>query len=171
MGDNPAATINQIDCEQLRAFAGKVSGAPELADREPRVIARWVGDSRAEITFGEITMHLGGDGELNPMQAVLGSLAACDVDLVAMHASLLGIEITGLWVEATGRFHVARYLGLNSQQPPGYQHIDYTVHLRVSEASEAQIARLRHLCETSSPVGDTLTRPVPATLNLDVRAG
>jgi hypothetical protein len=76
MGDNPAATVNQIDCEQLRAFAGKVSAAPELADREPRVVARWVGDSRAQVTFGE----------------------------------------------------------------------------------------------TSSPVGDTLTRPVPATLNLDVRA-
>ena len=80
------------------------------------------------------------------------------------------IEITELWVEATGRFHVARYLGLDSQQPPGYRHIDYTVHLRVHKASEGQIARLRQLCETSSPVGDTLTRPVPATLNLDVRA-
>jgi uncharacterized OsmC-like protein len=116
-------------------------------------------------------MHLGGDGDLNPMQALLGSLAACDVDLVAMHASLLGIEITELWVEAGGHFHVARYLGLDSEHPPGYRHIDYTVHLRVREASAEQIASLRDICETGSPVGDTLTRPVPATLNLDVRTG
>ncbi len=69
------------------------------------------------------------------------------------------MEITGLWAEASGRFHVARYLGLDSQQPPGYQHVDYAVHLGVWEASEVQITRLRHLCETGSPVGDTLTRP------------
>ena len=81
------------------------------------------------------------------------------------------MEITELWVEASGRFHVARYLGLDSQQPPGYQHVGYAVHLRVREASGEQIARLRHLCETGSPVSDTLTRPVPATLDLDVRIG
>ena len=90
-------------------------------------------------------MHLGGDGELNPMQAILGSLAACDVDLVAMHASLMGIEISALWVEASGQFHVARYLGLDSEQPPGYQHIDYTVHLRVRKAAEEQIAPPAHM--------------------------
>ncbi len=171
MSSVPATNLSRIDVAQLKAYADRVSATPELADREPRVIARWAGESRSKVTFGDTSMHLGGDGELNPMQAVLGSLAACDVDLVAMHASLLGMEITELWVEASGRFHVARYLGLDSQQPPGYQHVDYAVHLRVREASEEQIARLRHLCETGSPVGDTLTRPVPATLNLDVRIG
>lgn len=171
MSSVPNANLSQIDVAQLKAYADRVSATPELADREPRGIARWAGQSRSRVTFGDTSMHLGGDGELNPMQAVLGSLAACDVDLVAMHASLPGVEITGLWAEASGRFHVARYLGLDSQQPPGYQHAGYAVHLRVREASEEQIARLRHLCETGSPVGDTLTRPVPATLDLDVRIG
>ncbi len=73
-----------------------------------------------------------------------------------MHASLLGIEVTELWIDAYSRFHVARYVGLDSQQPPGYQHVGYAVHLRVREASEEQIARLRELCETGSPVGDPL---------------
>jgi hypothetical protein len=49
-------------------------------------------------------------------------------------------------------------------------HIDYTVHLRVQDHPKGR-SRLRHLCETSSPVGDTLTRPVPAALTLDVRIG
>ncbi|HUY52928.1 MAG TPA: OsmC family protein [Streptosporangiaceae bacterium] len=171
MSSTPATSLNQVDVTDLKAYIGEASAAPELADRQPQVIARWVGDSRARITINEVSMHLGGGGELNPMQALLGSLAACDVDVVATHASLLGIEITELWVEASGRFHVARYLGLDSEQPPGYQHIDYTVHLRVRQATEEQIARLRRQCETGSPVGDTLTRPVPATLTLDVRPG
>ena len=171
MSSVPNANLSQIDVAQLKAYAGRVSATPELADREPRVIARRAGQSRSKVTFGDASVHLGGDGELNPMRAVLGSLAACDVDPVAMHASLPGVEITGLWAEASGRFYVARYLGLDSQQPPGYQHVDYAVHLRVREASGEQITRLRHLCETGSPVGDTLTRPVPATLDLDVRIG
>jgi uncharacterized OsmC-like protein len=171
MRHTPATSTSQIDGLQIQPLVDKVRAAPEMADREPHVVARWAGESRAKVTFDAASMHLGGDGELNPMQALLGSLAACDVDLVATHATLLGIEITELWVEASGRFHVARYLGLDSEQPPGYQHIDYAVHLRVREASEEQIARLRDLCETGSPVGDTLTRPVPSTLNLDVRTG
>jgi uncharacterized OsmC-like protein len=171
MADTTAGDINQIDVAQVQAYIDKVSAAPEIADREPRVVARWVGDSRSTVTFGEARLHLGGDGELNPMQALLGAFAACDVDLVAMHASLLGVEIIDLWIEAGGRFHVARYLGLDSRQGPGYRDIDYTLHLHVKHATGEQIARLKDLCETSSPVGDTLTRPVTTTLNLDIRTG
>jgi uncharacterized OsmC-like protein len=169
--DTTASDINQVDVVQVQAYIDKVRATPEMADREPRVVARWVGDARSTVTFGEARLHLGGDGELNPMQALLGAFAACDVDLVAMHASLLGIEIIDLWIEASGRFHVARYLGLDSQHRPGYRDIDYTVHLHVKHATEKQIARLKDLCETGSPVGDTLTRPATTTLNLDVRIG
>ena|SRR5438552_1852172 len=118
MSSTHTAKLNQVDVMQVKAFIDRVGATPELADRDPHVTARWVGGSRAKITFGAISMHLGVDGDLNPMQALLGSLAACDVDLVAMHASLLGIEITELWVEAGGHFQVARYLGLDSEQPP-----------------------------------------------------
>jgi hypothetical protein len=169
MTGTPTTTVHQVDVAQVRAYAARVAATPELADREARVVARWAGDSRAEVTCGAASVQLGGEGELNAMQAVLGSFAACDVDLVAMHAALLGIEIAELWVEASGRFHVARYLGLDSPQSPGYQQVDYAVHLEVREASEGQLASLRELCESSSPVGDTLTRPVPLRFTLDVR--
>ena len=165
--DHTATTsIAQVDAEQVRAYIARVSGTPNGMDRQPRVVARWVGDSRSEVSFGDAALFLGGDGELNPMQALLGVFAACDVDLVAMHAALLGVEVLELWIEASGPFHVARYLGLDSDQGPGYQHIDYTVHLRVREATDEQLDRLRQVCETGSPVGDTLNRAVPMNLTL-----
>jgi uncharacterized OsmC-like protein len=163
------AGVAQLDAQQTRAYIANVSTAPELMNREPRVVARWIGDSRSKVTFGDAALYLGGDGDLNPMQAILGAFAACDVDLVAMHAALLDIEIVELWIEASGPFHVARYLGLDSEQSPGYQHIDYSVHLHVRGATKEQIARLQELCETGSPVGDTLNRPVPTRLTLDIR--
>ncbi len=55
------------------------------------MVARWVGESRSRIEFNDVVTHIGGDGELNPMQNVLASLAACDVDLVAMHATMIGL--------------------------------------------------------------------------------
>lgn len=168
--DHPVTdSVAQADAQQTRVYIAKVSAAPEMMNRQPRVIARWIGDSRSKVTFGDAALYLGGDGDLNPMQAVLGAFAACDVDLVAMHAALLGIEVVDLWIEASGPFHVARYLGLDSEQSPGYQHIDYTVHLRVRAATKEHIAHLRELCETGSPVGDTLNRPVPTRLTLDIR--
>jgi uncharacterized OsmC-like protein len=169
--DQPVTgSVAQVDAEQTRAYIAKVSATPAMMDREPRVVARWIGDSRSKVTFGDAALYLGGDGDLNPMQAVLGALAACDVDLVATHAALLGIQVEELWIEASGPFHVARYLGLGSAQPPGYRHVDYTVHLRVRGASsDQQIDRLRQLCETGSPVGDTLNRPVPTRLTLAVQ--
>jgi uncharacterized OsmC-like protein len=171
MDQHVTASVAQVDAAQTRSYIARVSAAPEMMDREPRVVARWIGDSRSKVTFGDATLYLGGDGDLNPMQAVLGAFAACDVDLVAMHAALLSVEIEELWIEASGPFHVARYLGLESEQPPGYQRIDYTVHLRVRAAPDEQIDRLRHLCETGSPVGDTLNRPIPTRLTLDVHSG
>jgi len=166
MDHTAAASVGQVDAEQVRAYIARVSGTPNGMDRHPRVVARWVGDSRSELSFGDAALFLGGDGELNPIQALLGVFAAGDVDLVAMHAALLGVEVHELWIEASGPFHVARYLGLDSDQGPGYQHIDSTVHLRVREATDEQLDRLWQLCETGSPVGDTLNRAVSMNLTL-----
>ena len=86
---------------------------PAKADRNPALVAHWVGGSRSRVEFKDKVVHIGGDDELNPMQMFLATLAACDVDLVAMHASFLGLKIESLSVEATGHFNVQSYLGLD----------------------------------------------------------
>ena len=43
MSSVPTTGLSQIDVAQVRAFIHRVSATPELADREPHVIARWVG--------------------------------------------------------------------------------------------------------------------------------
>jgi uncharacterized OsmC-like protein len=159
--------INGVDVAGTVAFREAVRADSSRADRHPTVVARWLGGSRSEVRCEDDVAYIGGDGELNPMRMLLGCLAACDVDLVAMHASLLGIVIEDLVVEAEGQFNVRRYLGLEGDVGPGYQEVRYVVRINAPTASDEQLAQLRTACERGSPVGDTLERAIPLTLEFE----
>lgn len=163
MGNGTVQQVNGISVAGMQAFREEVRKDASLADRRPTVIASWVGGSRSRVELGEKTMHLGGDGEFNAMQALLGALAACDVDLLAMHAALLGLEVKDLRVEASGHFNVQAYLGLEAPGS-GYTGISYRIILNAPDASDEQIRSLRERIERSSPVGDSLGRSIPLTI-------
>lgn len=153
--------INGVEVGELLEFKNICAQQPEKADRNPALVAHWEGGSRSRVEFKGMTLHLGGDDEFNPMQVFLASLAACDVDLIAMHASFLGLKIESLSVEATGHFNVCSYLGLDGAPGSGYDGISYTVRISVPGATSEQIAYLRERCERSSPVGDSMSRAIP----------
>ena len=164
---NKEADINGVNVTDLLGFRDLVVQDSTKADRNPTLIAHWVGGSRSRVEFKDKVVHIGGDDELNPMQMFLATLAACDVDLVAMHASFLGLRIESLSVEATGHFNVQSYLGLDSAPGSGYDAIAYTVRLSAPGATPEQIAMLRKRCERSSPVGDSLTRVIPLKVEFE----
>jgi uncharacterized OsmC-like protein len=159
-----ATEINGINVTEMLEFKDRVVQDSAKADRNPALVAHWVGGSRSRVEFKDKVVHIGGDDELNPMQMFLATLAACDVDLVAMHASFLGLKIEKLSVEATGHFNVQSYLGLDNAPGSGYDAIAYTVRLSVPDITAEQIAHLRERCVLSSPVGDSLTRAIPLKL-------
>ncbi|HEY5669093.1 MAG TPA: OsmC family protein [Anaerolineales bacterium] len=156
--------INGINVAELLEFKNICKQDPSKADRDPVLVAHWVGGSRSRVEFKDKVIHLGGDDEFNPMQMFLATLAACDVDLVAMHASFLGIKIESLSVEVTGHFNVRSYLGLEGAPGPGYDSISYTVRLSAPNITPEQVAQLRERCERSSPVGDSMARVIPLKL-------
>ena len=159
------AELNEgIDVEELLRFRDIVANDSAQADRSPSLVAHWVGGDRSRVEFGDIVTHIGGEDTLNPMQMLLASFAACDVDLIAMHASFMGLKIESLSVEASGDFNVQSYLGLENKPGPGYSAMSYTVRIRVPGASSEQLDYLRERCEKSSPVGDTLERSIELEL-------
>jgi uncharacterized OsmC-like protein len=157
-------TINGMDQEELLGFRDAVAEDATKAERWPTVTADWVGGSRSRIEFGDVTTHIGGDDELNSMQFVLAALAACDVDLLAMHAAMIGLEVKSLSVEASGHFNVQSYMGLEDKPGAGYDQISYKVILDSPDATPEQIDYLIERCKKSSPVGDTLERSISMTL-------
>jgi len=161
-------TINGIDVEDLQTFRRSVQEDSNKADRRPTVVAHWVGGSRSRIECRDVVAYLGGEGELNAMQALLAALAACDIDVVAMHAAMIGVQIKSMSVEVTGHFNVTSYLGLDHASGPGYDGMTYRIRLWAPGASPEQVAYLRERCERSSPVGDSLSRAVPLELDIQV---
>ena len=164
---NKDTGINGVNLTELLEFKDRVAQDSTKADRNPMLIAHWVGGSRSRVEFKDKVVHIGGDDELNPMQMFLATLAACDVDLVAMHASFLGLKLESLTVEATGHFNVQSYLGLDNAPGSGYDAIAYTVRLSAPGVTPEQIALLRDRCERASPVGDSLTRAIPLKLEFE----
>ena len=156
--------VNDMKQETLFSFRDTVEADSTKAERWPTVVAHWDGKAASRIQFKDMEAHIGGRGELNPMQFVLAALAACDVDLVAMHATMTGLEVDSLRVEASGHFNVQSYIGLEDKPGSGYDQISYKVILDAPDATEEQIAYLVERCEQSSPVGDTLARNVSMTL-------
>jgi uncharacterized OsmC-like protein len=162
-----AARRNGLDVEELREYIDAVRADPTQADRHPEVVARWVGGARAEVTAaaGGAPVYMGGDDDPSAMGMLLRALAACDVEVLVTRATLLGIDIEDLTIEATGYFNVARYLGIEPSGHAGYQRASYTVRLRAPGATEPQIEELRRALETS-PAGETFARTVPITFEL-----
>jgi uncharacterized OsmC-like protein len=162
--------LNGMDVDELRGYIDAVTADGTQADRDPTVVARWVGGTRAEVisTLGGPPVYMGGDEDPSAMGIVLRALAACDIEVVVTRATLLGLEIEDLTIEAKGYFNVARYLGIEQRPGAGYQRASYTVHLKTKGgASPEQVAELRSALE-ASPVGDTLERSVPISFDLEV---
>ena len=168
MTDQPKNVNKGIDISPLLNFREIVSDNPGKANRDPTLVAEWVGGDQSRIKFGDIETNLGGEGNLNPMQMFLACLAACDVDLVAMHASFMGLKIESLSIEASGHFNVQSYLGIENSPGSGYDSISYTIRLNAPGITEEQKSYLIERCEKSSPVGDSVSRAIPMKLEFVV---
>ena len=153
--------INGVNVTKMLDFKNHVLKDLTKGDNNPSLVAHWIGGSRSRVELKDKVVHIGGRGEFNSMQMLLATLAACDVDLIAMHASFLGLNIESLSVEATGHFNLRSYLGSEDAPPSAYDTISYVVRLSVPDATPEQIAYLRERCERSSPVRDSLARAIP----------
>lgn len=159
--------LNGIDVVEHLEYVEQVRKDPTVAERNPTIVAKWAGGTRARVERQGVVVHIGGEGDPSAMWMFLASLAVRVVEVVATHASLLGIEIENLDVEAKGHFSIQRLLGLDGPAP-GYDRISYTVRLRGKGATEEKVAGLREMCERGSLVEDSLSRKIPIELKVEV---
>jgi uncharacterized OsmC-like protein len=158
--------MNGMDEKELVYYVAKLKEHPTECQVKGALTAEWVGGTRARVySDSGKQMFIGGDGEFGAMGVALASFLSCELDVITTHATLQGIELERLSIEGSGEFNIAKYLGVAEEPGPGYKSVEYTVRIKAKNATKEQLMNLVRLCETASPVGDTLARPVSLKLN------
>jgi uncharacterized OsmC-like protein len=158
--------LNGLNTEELRNEQAELRKNPEKCKLSRSLTAEWVGGTRARVYSGDRQLFIGGEEDFGAMSVTLASLLACEVDLIATHATLRGIELEKLIVEGAGDFNLARYMSVGSEPRPGFQKIELTLTIKAKNGTSEQLKDLAKLCETASPVMDTVTQQVPVRLNV-----
>ena len=159
--------INAIDVDELKQMQARLKSDHAVGNKQPTVVATWVGGGSTEVVMGDRKMTIGGPGNLNAVGAVLGSLGACDIDVILMHAALQGLVIEAIRIEVSGKFNTAGFYGA-ADEGSGYEQIESKIFIKAPGATADQIAYLQEQCEHHSPVGDSLARAVSSKLTIQM---
>jgi len=175
--------LNGVQVDELVKTIDAVKANPELAKFRFRAINRWMdgGHNRSTVKdfYGagqedttrarsfvmdadEPSVLLGKDMGANPVEYVLHALAACLTTSMVYHAAERGIRIEALESTLEGDIDILGFLGLSATVRKGYQGIRVTMRVK-SNAPAEKLAALSQF----SPVYDTISNPVPVTVNVE----
>lgn len=164
---------NDVDIEAVAGLAATIQERPDVASTVWRSSVTWEGGFRSSATVRDFAptpsdepASLGGsDSAANPVEQVLSALGNCLAVGYAANATAAGIEIDHLSIDLEGDLDLRTFLGLAPDGNAGYEGIRVTVDLR-SDATDEQLATLHETVVGTSPVGHTLSRPVPVSIEL-----
>lgn len=172
MSISTPATLNNVDLAAVGGLVNAIQDEPDAAATTWSAEVRWTGGFQSEARIREFApvpsdepLVLGGaDTAPNPVEQLLGALGNCLAVGYAANASVAGIEIRDLRIELSGNLDLRAFLGLREGHA-GFDDIRVAVHLD-ADASAEQLRTLHDKVVGSSPVGHTLGRAVPVTIEL-----
>lgn len=116
-----------------------------------------------ELTIDEPKSLGGTDTGMNPVEAVLGALGACQSIVARVYAKKFNVRLDDFWVELEGDLDLDGFFN-KSDVRKGYSDIRYTFHIK-TDASREQVEAFIDFLERTCPVGDTIANPVNLKLN------
>lgn len=173
MSASATSRLNDVDIAAVAGLAGKIQEAPDVAATKWSARVAWQGGFRSAASVREFApmasdepAALGGtDTGPNPVEQVLAALGNCLAVGYAANATAAGIEIRDISIELEGDLDLHTFLGLAPDGNAGYDNISVRVHIN-SDAPQADIEALHQKVIGTSPVGHTLSRPVPLKIDL-----
>lgn len=165
--------LNAVEIEAVAGLANKIQRNPEAAQSTWAATVRWDGGFRSSVQVRDFAPVLsdepaglgGTDSAANPVEQLLGALGNCLAVGYAANATAAGIKIENLTISLEGDVNLKTFLGLDASGNAGYEGIRVSVKLD-SDASTEQLATLHDTVVGTSPVGHTLQRPVPVSIQL-----
>jgi uncharacterized OsmC-like protein len=172
MSISTSETLNKVDLVTVGGLVGAIQEQPDGAATTWSAEVQWNGGFQSEARIREFAPVPsdepaalgGGDTAPNPVEQLLAALGNCLAVGYAANASVAGIAIRDLRIELTGDLDLRAFLGLREGHA-GFDDIRVAVHLD-ADASDDQLRELHDKVVGSSPVGHTLGRAVPVTIEL-----
>jgi len=115
-----------------------------------------------ELTIDEPRSLGGTDTGMNPVEALLASLGACQSIVARVYAPKFGVKLEDFQVEVEGDLDLDGFFDRTPVRP-GYSDIRYTFRIKTNSPKEKVDEFVRFL-ESKCPVGDTIANPVNLTL-------
>lgn len=164
--------LNSVDIEAVGQLAGAIQSDPSVAGTVWKSTVEWKGGFRSEARSRDFApvpsdepVALGGDDTApNPVEQLLGALGNCLAVGYAANATAAGIELKSLKIELEGDLDLHTFLGL-ADGHAGYESINARVEID-SDASSDQIEDLHRKVVSTSPVGHTLEKAIPVSVDL-----
>lgn len=172
MASTVTTTLNDVNMEAVAGLAGKIQQEPGVAATEWKARVDWKGGFRSEASVREFAPlasdepgALGGtDTGPNPVEQVLAALGNCLAVGYAANATAAGITLHDMSIELCGNLDLHTFLGLRDGNA-GYENISVKVNID-SDASPEALQALHEKVVGTSPVGHTVSRAVPVSIEL-----
>ncbi|MEM8688833.1 MAG: OsmC family protein [Pseudomonadota bacterium] len=172
MTETVTTKLNDVDISSVASLAQKIQEEPHVAATTWQAEVKWKGGFRSEASIREFDAaksdepdQLGGTNTgPNPVEQVLGALGNCLSVGYAANATAAGITINDMTINVSGDLDLHTFLGL-SDGNAGFSGISVNVDID-SDASPEALQALHEKVTSTSPVGHTLNRAVPVSVEL-----
>ncbi|HKX75153.1 MAG TPA: OsmC family protein [Acidimicrobiia bacterium] len=163
---------NDVDFGAVAGLVELIQNDPEKAKTRWTAEVNWKRGFRTEarsrdfacVAYDEPPALGGSNTAPNPVEQVLGAYGSCLAIGYAANACAQGIEIKDLRIELEGDLDLHTFLGL-ADGNAGFSSIRAKVHLE-ADAEPEVIEALHQQVVATSPVGHTISRPVPVAVEL-----
>jgi len=118
---------------------------------------------RFELIIDEPEILGGKDTGMNPVEALLAALGACQSIVARVYAPKFGVKLDDFRAEVEGDIDLDGFFDRSSVRP-GYSEIRYTFRIK-TDSPKDRVEEFVRFLESKCPVGDTLSNPV--NLKLD----
>jgi uncharacterized OsmC-like protein len=170
--------MNHVNVESLEKLVQAIKEDPANAKITPKVKGEWIFEdgqpqfrSIMDVEGGAFTIEadmptkLGGWGSApGPLNYCLYGLASCYAYTFASLATMEGVTLTKLEVEAESHIDISKAMGLSDN--PIVEEVRWKV-IVDSDADEETIERLKNLAEERCPAVNCLTNPVKLKIEVE----
>ena len=160
----------------VTSLVGHLQQKPEKANTQFKVRASLNEGVLAKIAIRDFELisdepaSLGGTNKgPNPVELVLGALAACQEIVISAYAAVLGVKIDGVDIEVKGDIDLRGFLNV-AEVRPGYNNVEFSTTIKTSETDRVKLDQLIQFAEKKCPVYDIIANPVKVSGSFKVEA-